>query len=96
MRRRSRASRRGRTIIAYKGLGNLGGFTSDLAAAIDQAVADGVDVINYSIGGGASLTGADDIAFLFAADAGVFVATSAGNSGPGAAHDRRPGRRSRG
>ena len=35
-------------VIAYKGLGNLGGFTSDLAAAIDQAVADGVDVINYS------------------------------------------------
>lgn len=70
-------------IIAYKGLGNLGGFTSDLAAAIDQAVADGVDVINYSIGGGASLTGADDLAFLFAADAGVFVSVSAGNSGPG-------------
>lgn len=70
-------------IIAYKGLGNLGGFGSDLAASIDQAVADGVDVINYSVGGGASLTGADDIAFLFAADAGVFVATSAGNSGPG-------------
>lgn len=71
-------------IIAYKGLGNLGGFTSDLAAAIDQAVADGVDVINYSIGGGASLPGADEISFLLAADAGVFVATSAGNSGPGA------------
>jgi subtilisin family serine protease len=71
-------------VIAYKGLGNLGGFGSDLAASIDQAVADGVDVINYSVGGGASLTGADDIAFLFAADAGVFVATSAGNSGPGA------------
>ncbi len=71
-----------RRIIAYKALGNLGGYSSDLAAAIDQAVADGVDVINYSVGGGASLTGADDIAFLFAADAGVFVATSAGNSGP--------------
>jgi len=71
-------------VIAYKALGELGGFTSDLAAAIDQAVADGVDVINYSIGGGASLTSADEIAFLFAADAGVFVATSAGNSGPGA------------
>jgi subtilisin family serine protease len=70
-------------VIAYKGLGNLGGFTSDLTAAIDQAVADGVDVINYSIGGGASLPGSDDLAFLFAADAGVFVATSAGNSGPG-------------
>jgi subtilisin family serine protease len=69
-------------IIAYKGLGADGGFSSDLAAAIDQAVADGCDVINYSVGGGASLIGADDIAFLFAADGGVFVATSAGNSGP--------------
>ena len=73
-------------VIAYKGLGDLGGFTSDLAAAIDQAVADGVDVINYSIGGGAGLPGADEIAFLFAADAGVFVATSAGNSGSGRRH----------
>jgi len=78
-------------VIAYKGLGNLGGFTSDLAAAIDQAVADGVDVINYSIGGGASGPGADEIAFLFAADAGVHVATSAGNSGPGAATLGNPG-----
>ncbi|MGH1493455.1 MAG: S8 family serine peptidase [Acidimicrobiales bacterium] len=73
-------------IISYKGLGNLGGFGSDLAAAIDQAVLDGVDVINYSVGGGTSDTlGADDIAYLFAADAGVHVATSAGNSGPGPA-----------
>jgi subtilisin family serine protease len=72
-------------IVAYKALGNLGGFSSDLAAAIDQAVADGVDVINYSIGGGAGSPGADDIAFLFAADAGVYVATSAGNEGPGPA-----------
>ncbi len=78
-------------IIAYKGLGDLGGFTSDLAAAIDQAVADGVDVINYSIGGGAGGPGADEIAFLFAADAGVFVATSAGNSGPAPATLGNPG-----
>jgi subtilisin family serine protease len=70
-------------VISYKGLGNLGGFTSDLAAAIDQAVLDGVDVINYSIGGGAGLPSADEVAFLFAAEAGVFTATSAGNSGPG-------------
>ncbi len=77
--------------IAYKACGNLGCFTSDLAAAIDQTVADGVDVINYSIGGGASLLGADDIAFLFAADAGVFAATSAGNSGPGAETVGGPG-----
>lgn len=78
-------------VIAYKGLGNLGGFSSDLAAAIDQAVVDGVDVINYSIGGGASLIGFDEIAFLFAADAGVFVATSAGNSGPGSGTVGGPG-----
>lgn len=78
-------------VIAYKGLGYLGGFTSDLAAAIDQAVADGVDVINYSIGGGAAGPGADEIAFLFAASAGVFVATSAGNAGPGPATLGNPG-----
>ena len=57
--------------------------TSDSVAAIDQAVADGVDVINYSISG--SVTNFRDpveIAWLFAADAGVFVAASAGNSGP--------------
>jgi subtilisin family serine protease len=71
-------------VAAYKGCGSLGCFGSDLTAAIDQSVADGVDVINYSIGGSASFSGSDDIAFLFAADAGVYVATSAGNSGPGA------------
>lgn len=71
-------------VIAYKALGDAGGYTSDLSAAIDQAVADGVDVINYSIGGGARVVSADTIAFLYAADAGVFAAVSAGNSGPGA------------
>ena len=60
-----------------------GCFSSDSMAAIDQAVADGVDVINFSIGGAStSFAGPDDIAFLFAADAGVFVATSQGNAGP--------------
>ena len=60
-------------------------FSSDSMAAIDQAVADGVDVINFSIGGAStSFNGPDDVAFLFAANAGVWVATSQGNSGPGA------------
>jgi len=59
--------------------------SSDSAAAIDQAVADGADVINFSVGGAStSFSGPDDIAFLFAADAGVLVATSNGNSGPAA------------
>jgi subtilisin family serine protease len=66
--------------------------TSDLQAAIDQAVADGVDIINYSIGSNApGLLGPDAIAFLFAADAGVFVATSVGNAGPGPATAGSPG-----
>ncbi len=57
-----------------------------LIAAIDQAVLDGVDVINYSIGGGPNNPWADNdsLAFLAARDAGIFVATSAGNAGPSA------------
>jgi hypothetical protein len=58
--------------------------SSASAAAIDQAVADGVDVINFSVGSGTSFLDATDFSFLFAADAGVAVATSAGNEGPGA------------
>ena len=76
-------------IAVYKALwstidtGTASGFTSDLVQAIDQAVADGVDVINYSISGTlTNFADAVEIAFLFAADAGVFVAASAGNSGP--------------
>ena len=74
-------------IAAYKvcwGNNGEGGCNnSDSVAAIDQAVADGVDVINYSISGTTTnFRDAVEIAFLFAADAGVFVATSAGNSGP--------------
>jgi subtilisin family serine protease len=71
-------------VAAYKGLGPQGGLTSDLVAAINAAVADGVDVINYSIGGGASNPWAEASSFAFRAarNAGVFVATSAGNSGP--------------
>ena len=74
-------------IAAYKALwmtadGNGSGTTAGLVAAIDDAVEDGVDVINYSISGSSTnIMGADEVAFLFAADAGIFVSTSAGNSG---------------
>ena len=78
-------------VVMYSACGDLGCFGGDLTVAIDQAVADGVDVINYSIGSGTpGLTGPDDIAFLFAADAGVFVATSNGNGGPGASTTGSP------
>lgn len=55
-------------------------------AAVNQSIADDVvDVINYSISGGASpWNEAVSIAFLNASEAGIYVAASAGNSGPGA------------
>lgn len=51
--------------------------------AIEQAILDGVDVLNYSISGSATTTTDPvSLAFLSAASAGIFVAASAGNSGP--------------
>ncbi|MBC8056569.1 MAG: S8 family serine peptidase, partial [Rhizobiales bacterium] len=59
-------------------------YGSDSVAAIDEAVKDGVDVINFSISGSqTSYLDAVEIAFFNASAAGVFVAASAGNSGPG-------------
>ncbi len=75
----------GAKIVEYKALGPGGGYTSDLVAAIEQAVVDQVDAINYSISGGSTVDDPVELAFLGAYDAGVFVAASAGNSGPGAA-----------
>ena len=85
-------------IAMYKGLwstqdgSTASGFSSDLVAAIDQAVADGVDVINYSISGTqTNFLDPAQVAFLFAADAGVFVSASAGNSGPTVGTVAHPG-----
>jgi subtilisin family serine protease len=65
--------------------GNASGSTDGIVAAIDQAVADGADVINYSISGSTTfIVSPEEISFMFAADAGVFVSASAGNTGPGA------------
>lgn len=67
-------------------------FNSDSVAAIDQAVADGVDVINFSISGSqTNFRDSVEIAFMYAADAGVFVAASAGNSGPTTSTVAHPG-----
>lgn len=73
--------------VCWSGAGVPDGcFNSDSVAAINDAVADGVDVINYSIGGTSESSVLDPVeqAFRAAANAGVFVANSAGNSGPGA------------
>jgi subtilisin family serine protease len=78
-------------IAAYKvcwtdgATGRNGCATSSSVAAIEQAVKDGVNVINFSIGpgaGGGAFNEATEVAFLGAASAGVFVSTSAGNGGP--------------
>jgi subtilisin family serine protease len=81
-------------VIAYKAcVKTSSGRTScpgtALLAAIEQATADRVQVINYSIGGNerdpyAALNGATDIRAMFnARAAGVVVVVSAGNDGPG-------------
>jgi subtilisin family serine protease len=83
-------------IATYKvcfddGEGNGTCFNSDSVAAIDQAVIDGVDVINFSIGGTSTFfTNVVQVAFFNAAEAGVFVAAAAGNSGPTASTVAHP------
>jgi len=57
--------------------------TSDLTRAIDAAVADGVDVINYSVGSSMrEVAAADDAALLAATKAGIIAVVAAGNEGP--------------
>ncbi|MBN8884907.1 MAG: S8 family serine peptidase [Rudaea sp.] len=57
--------------------------------AVEQAILDGIDALNYSIGpaGGDKTDSPWDssemLAFLSAVDAGIFVAAAAGNDGPG-------------
>ena len=75
----------GAAVVEYKVCGLQGCFSSDSADAVGQSILDGADVINFSISGGVDpLSDPVELAFLDAYDAGVFVASSAGNDGPGA------------
>lgn len=75
-------------VAAYKVCWKDSGcFDSDILAAFDSAVADGVDVISISIGGGGGISSPyylDPIAIgsYGAVSKGVFVSSSAGNDGP--------------
>lgn len=67
-------------IIAYDVCDDSGCAITASVAAVQQAILDGVDVINYSISGG-KIPYSDpvELAFLDAFDTGIFVAASAGN-----------------
>jgi minor extracellular serine protease Vpr len=82
-------------------LGNYNVFPDDVANArsedilnaVDAAIADGMDVLNLSLGG--SYHGNNDLLAIGldnAVDAGVVVAVAAGNSGPGPGTLESPGR----
>ncbi len=71
-------------IIAYQVCIPDGGCpTEAVVKAIDQAIADQVDVINFSIGGAERFPWEDatELAFLSAREAGISLSASAGNFG---------------
>jgi minor extracellular serine protease Vpr len=71
----------------------LGARSEDILNAVDAAVADGMDILNLSLGGG--YRGNNDLLAMGldnAVDAGVVVAVAGGNSGPGAGTLDSPGR----
>ncbi|XP_021766671.1 subtilisin-like protease SBT2.4 [Chenopodium quinoa] len=76
-------------IAVYKAIYPTVGTLTDVLAAIDQAVKDGVDILNLSVEpdepGEDTITFLDvfEIFTLLARRAGVFVVQAAGNKGPG-------------
>jgi minor extracellular serine protease Vpr len=73
--------------------GVLDARSEDILNAVDAAVADGMDVLNLSLGG--TFHGNNDLLAMGldnAVDAGVVVAVAAGNSGPGQGTLESPGR----
>lgn len=71
-------------VAVYKVCWIGGCFSSDILAAIDKAIEDGVNVLSMSLGGGMSDYYRDNVAIgAFAAmEKGILVSCSAGNAGP--------------
>ncbi|PRQ17915.1 putative cucumisin [Rosa chinensis] len=71
-------------LAMYQVCSEQGCSESDILAAIDTAIDDGVDVLSISLGGGSATFYWDFIAIgAFAAiQKGIFVSCSAGNAGP--------------
>jgi minor extracellular serine protease Vpr len=73
--------------------GVLNARSEDILNAVDEAIEDGMDVLNLSLGGG--YHGNNDLLAMGldnAVDAGLVVAVAAGNSGPGQGTLESPGR----
>jgi minor extracellular serine protease Vpr len=67
-------------------------FSHDIAEALEDTIADGMDVVNMSLGG--QVQGPHDLlaeAVQGTVDAGLVVAVAAGNSGPGDSTVESPG-----
>ncbi|KAJ1379358.1 Peptidase S8/S53 domain [Sesbania bispinosa] len=71
-------------VAVYKVCWIGGCFTSDIAAGIDKAIEDGVNILSMSIGGSLMDYYRDIIAIgaFTATSHGILVSTSAGNGGP--------------
>lgn len=74
-------------VISYQVCGQSACYPSLSVASVEQAIKDGVDVLNYSIGptGGAQTDPWNSpvhSAFLAARESGIVVAMAAGNDGP--------------
>ncbi|XP_043720411.1 subtilisin-like protease SBT1.8 isoform X2 [Telopea speciosissima] len=74
-------------VASYKVCWSTGCFGSDVLAAMDRAIADGVDILSLSLGSKPQPYYRDPIAIgtFTALEMGIFVSSSGGNTGPGRA-----------